>query len=147
MLLFLIILLERKDARTQKEVMKFAIFRELALAYWNFLTNLTCICSKYHICPCWKCQSIIPRIPMEIQKMTLESMKIVYRLIIWRNYLLFNILSKLWQIITHSSTAPGGWQKSSALFLSVLTIKLLNVCNFKNSQTYGISGFCHPTYL
>ena len=31
-------------------------------------------------------------------------------------------------------TAPGGWQKSSALFLSVLSIKPLNVCNFKNSQ-------------
>ena len=44
-------------------------------------------------------------------------------------------------------TAPGGWQKCSALFLSVLTIKPLKACNFKNSQTYGISGFCHTTYL
>ena len=42
-------------------------------------------------------------------------------------------------------TAPGGGQKSFALFLSVLTIKPLNICSFKNSQTYGSSGFCHPT--
>ena len=43
-------------------------------------------------------------------------------------------------------TASGGWQKSSTLFLSVLSIKSLNLCNLKNFQIYGISGFFHPTY-
>ena len=37
-----------------------------------------------------------------------------------------------------------GWQKSSALFLFVLSTKLLNICNFKNFQP---CGFCRPTYL
>ena len=50
-----------------------------------------------------------------------------------RNELLSNLFSVLWFLVP-MHIAPTGWQKSSALFLSVLSTTPLNVCNFKNSH-------------